>query len=131
MQAHGQVGDVEVSRSTGQTTILARTRAGLAGFVARPAHSALVREASRWTATDAGADGVRGRNSTSKGEIRGVRSLQLLGILEYGAKNINLEIFPPFLAIYLLFISQEGAVAAHNRIWPPSNYDLPLNSVKS
>lgn len=49
LQAHGQIGNVQMGRGAGQTTILAGSGARFAGLVARPANATLVGEASRRT----------------------------------------------------------------------------------
>lgn len=55
LQADGQIGNVQMGRSTGQTTILAGSSARFAGFVARPANATLIGKTPRWAATDTGA----------------------------------------------------------------------------
>lgn len=54
LQADGQIGNVQMGRGTGQTTILAGSSARFAGFVARPTNATLIGETSRWAATDTG-----------------------------------------------------------------------------
>lgn len=54
LQAYGQIGNIEMSRGAGQTTILSGSGARFAGLVARPANTALVGEASRGAPTHTG-----------------------------------------------------------------------------